>query len=397
MRWRLVTAFFLCVTEAFVARSSRLLVARAHRLPVARVAPTRLREVVAVDAAAVETFETALFGLTSGVVQLGQKNRFEITGQAAEELANTYSKPTLANEDLVDRECFMEGRTLIANARKRTVNVAHLVWGSRGGGKTVYTDAALQFFGLKVLRGMLRVRRSLGMPGVLKLTFAGDASKAKEWITKQVLGHIRADWANQFKSVPAETRLRLIAEVYKFQNTGERLVVLLDVGEQTTPSVLTKLLAAIKDLGYEQKLITFVVVVSASRSAMALPVDLMAARARPIRAPEFTVDEAHALLRKQLANLAQLPDFISLAKKITAKVGTRPVHLVEVCERCQLTDAKTAEACIEQAEAVAAVAEGGVEGFMNICVEKKKVDRKEAIAFLQKLSEPGITQTKKDA
>ncbi|KAG5177549.1 hypothetical protein JKP88DRAFT_226433 [Tribonema minus] len=143
---------------------------------------------------------------------------------------------------------------MIDEARKSKNSVAHLVWGPRGGGTTVYTDAAVQ-----------------DMPGVLRVTFSGDGDKATAWIENQVLVHVREDWVNHFESAYPGQRLQLIAQLYKLQNKGQRLVVVLDVGEQTPPSVLTKLLMAAKDLGYERKLLTFVVDVSTSRSVMALP------------------------------------------------------------------------------------------------------------------------------
>ncbi|KAG5179723.1 hypothetical protein JKP88DRAFT_241716 [Tribonema minus] len=303
-----------------------------------------LLPVVAVfDRAVMEQDVEALFGGASAMLELITTLGYESTYDAVTELHKKSIEPEVEEEGLVDRDCFRAVGDMISTARKLNNNLTFLGYGPPGSGKTVLWNAALK-----------------KLPGVLKLTFSGHGSKAAEWIETQVLDTMTADWTNKLKSAPDG------------------------------------------DLGYDKRLITFVVVVAASRSAMTVPIDLPALRVKAIRAPDFTIGEAHELLRRQLpSSLSKLPDFPQLATDITEKVGTRPLYIMDVVWSCQFAHATVAEQCLEQVEAVAkehlSTARVWVRSFAKDAVRRNGVTQTVVMAFLQLLSECKRTLTNDDA
>ncbi|KAG5184803.1 hypothetical protein JKP88DRAFT_237309, partial [Tribonema minus] len=69
-------------------------------------------------------------------------------------------------------------------------------------------------------------------------------------------------------------RLRAIFTIYK-KARKRRPIVIIDINEKMEPATLSKLLMAAKQLGFEEKLATFIFVVSASRSALGLTVTVV--------------------------------------------------------------------------------------------------------------------------
>ncbi|KAG5177106.1 hypothetical protein JKP88DRAFT_333507 [Tribonema minus] len=233
------------------------------------------------------------------------------------------------------------------------------------------------------------------MPGVVKLTYTGDGSKAREWIEEQVLMRINADCANKFRNLPSGHRLRLIGELYRRLNDGQRLLVVLEVREQTTVSALTKLVLAVKKLGSDQRAATFVLVLSESCIAMASLIDLSELRVARFKAPEFSEDEARDLISRRHCK------FSHLANEIMANVGTRPLHIMQVVTGCKFARAETDKECLAQVEAVAKLHAGNasawVRDFVDSVAEGNGVGCKLVMEFLRQFSTGESVLTNDDA
>ena len=134
-------------------------------------------------------------------------------------------------------------------------------------------------------------------------------------------------------------RLRAILDEYE-ERYHRRALVIVDVNSEISPHALKELLLQVKELGYDDMRATFVVVVSASRSALGLTIGMSELRVRGYAAPDFTVDEAHRYLRQHL------PVSAEVAGSITDAVGTRAIHLAEVREVCGGAD--TEEECLRR-------------------------------------------------
>ncbi|KAG5185135.1 hypothetical protein JKP88DRAFT_313097 [Tribonema minus] len=129
-------------------------------------------------------------------------------------------------------------------------------------------------------------------------------------------------------------RLRAIFTIYK-KARKRRPIVIIDINEKMEPATLSKLLMAAKQLGFEEKLATFIFVVSASRSALGLTVTTEESRVDGYSAPDFTEDEALAYLAKHLS------PFPGMAEFVVQQVGTRAMHLVSLCRKCQGVKSET--------------------------------------------------------
>ncbi|KAG5192604.1 hypothetical protein JKP88DRAFT_229739 [Tribonema minus] len=140
------------------------------------------------------------------------------------------------------------------------------------------------------------------------------------------------------------------------------------------------MLLAAKQLGFEEGLATFVFVVSASRSALGLPIGLRQLRVEGYSAPDFTEEEAHRYIKWRL------PDFTGVAANIT-NVGERAMDLVAVCKACR--GATSADKCMEQAQAYRDAgikdAELKLDNFLAFAEESGRFRRGDSLLFVGKL------------
>ena len=138
----------------------------------------------------------------------------------------------------------------------------------------------------------------------------------------------------------AGDRFRAIAATYQVKHK-RRPIVVVELNSQATPAALAQLLLDVKLLGFEETLATFVVVVSASRSALGLTIGMKQLRVKGYAAPDFSDEEAQQYLVKQLQCSA------ATATTITTEVGTRAMDLVAFCDECE--GAVTAAELLERA------------------------------------------------
>ncbi|KAG5179243.1 hypothetical protein JKP88DRAFT_247650 [Tribonema minus] len=384
----LVTSLVAPPAEGFVKGGCR---PGAGAVPPHAVCRSQLPVVAAAAAGADEIARCvgSAFGVGTNMFKLAESFGWQRTAKAVSALQDCRIRPKLAEERIVERECSEALKYSIQYARscQDHDNVALLVTGPRGGGKTVLVEQALE-----------------QLPGVIRLSYYGDSSnvrgwKVRHWIAREVLESIEVDWRHHFKRAPSAQRFQLIAQLYKALSGRERLVLVLEVGEQASIAAVEKLLWRVKVLGYEQGLITCVVVSSASRSAMLLPIDLGGLRVEVFNAPDFTDAEAHDVIRLQLPEL--LLKYPHLAKEITDKVGTRAMHIAEVCRLCSKAEAVTEEDCRVHIKAVAdrylRCARGWVRSFVNSAVASNAADPDDVNEFLGQLSEGDGELTRADA
>ncbi|KAG5180544.1 hypothetical protein JKP88DRAFT_279420 [Tribonema minus] len=175
-------------------------------------------------------------------------------------------------------------------------------------------------------------------------------------------------------------RLRAIFTIYK-KARKRRPIVIIDINEKMEPATLSKLLMAAKQLGFEEKLATFIFVVSASRSALRLTVTTEESRVDGYSAPGFTEDEALAYLAKHLS------PFPGMAEFVVQQVGTRAMHLVSLCRKCQ--GAKSETECRGRAEAyrTARIDDAGLVllGFVAMAKKNAAFSKEASLAFFKKL------------
>ncbi|KAG5182664.1 hypothetical protein JKP88DRAFT_56331 [Tribonema minus] len=175
-------------------------------------------------------------------------------------------------------------------------------------------------------------------------------------------------------------RLRAILTFYQIVHK-RRPVVVIDINERTGPATLSKLLLAAKQLGFQEKLATFIFVVSASRSALGLTIGIRQSRVRGYRAPDFSEDEALAYLAKHL------PPFPGMAEFVVQQIGTRALDLVELCSECRGVELEPE--CRERVEAYREAcikdARFALRGFVAIAKKNEAFSKEASVAFFRQL------------
>ncbi|KAG5175607.1 hypothetical protein JKP88DRAFT_242459 [Tribonema minus] len=267
----------------------------------------------------------------------------------------------LAGDKLLQRDCFAEFKATVNLTRADDQNPSLLVYGARGGGKTSIVEAALQ-----------------GIAGVLAMSYNGDGTDLEQRLEQLLLkpaglpGHgPKADLGDRLRAI-----LTFYQKVY-----DRRPVVVIHIDERTAPATLSKLLLAAEQLGFQEKLATFIFVVSAYRSALGLPIGLSQTQVLGYRAPDFTEDEALAYLAKHL------PSCPGMAEFAVQQIGTRAMDLVELCSACRGVESETE--CRARVAALRAMRIGdarfALRGFVGIAKKNKAFEEKAGLAFFEKL------------
>ena len=217
------------------------------------------------------------------------------------------------------------------------------------------------------------------VPGVISVAYEGDGTDGKQFFEQAVLD-LTTEVIEPDNAKPGN-RLRAILATYKVKYNRRALFVV-EINSQVTPAALAQLLLHIKQLGFEEMLATFIVVVSASRSALGLTIGMSELRVEGYAAPDFDDSEA-----QQYLSLQQHLPHPELAADVIDLVGTRAMHLVEVCARCK--GAQSAEECMQRAQAYrddqVEISSDTLDGFISNAMTKNGADRQEACAFLEKL------------
>eukprot|EP00611_Tribonema_gayanum_P019230 TRINITY_DN3281_c0_g1_i2.p1 TRINITY_DN3281_c0_g1~~TRINITY_DN3281_c0_g1_i2.p1 ORF type:complete len:227 (-),score=57.96 TRINITY_DN3281_c0_g1_i2:429-1109(-) len=213
----------------------------------------------------------------------------------------------------VERDCVADLTRVVELARTDAENPSLMVYGPRGVGKTSMVAAALQ-----------------NSTGVLNVAIPGDGTdfNFEQRVERVVLQLAGLQVARQRPKADTGTRLRAILAAHE-RVYSQRAVIVIDVNANVQPAQLSDMLLAAKQLGFEEGLATFVFVMSASRSALGLPIGLQQLRVEGHSAPDFTQEEAQQYIKRRL------PDFSGVAANITNLVGDRAMDLVAVCKTCR--------------------------------------------------------------
>jgi hypothetical protein len=117
---------------------------------------------------------------------------------------------------------------------------------------------------------MMRFLRQ-GIGGTSNLPYSGDGKDLEVTLERALLelGGLEIDGM----SVRTGTCLRAILACYNLVYK-RRPVFVIEINEKMEPAALGDLLLAIKQLGFEEELATFVVVLSPSRSALGLTINI---------------------------------------------------------------------------------------------------------------------------
>ncbi|KAG5192699.1 hypothetical protein JKP88DRAFT_292111 [Tribonema minus] len=231
-----------------------------------------------------------------------------------------------------------------------------------------------------------------GMRGVITAYYTEGITDIQGWLD-QVLTRVTS---KRTTAQPAGTmtadraRAALATYLVKYRR---RAVIVIEINSEVTPHTLCEILLAAKQLGFDEMLATFVIVVSASRSALGVPIGLSELRVRRYSAPDFTEAEAHQYIQQRL------PKFPGIAANITSLVGEHAMHLVEVSEACR--EAKSAEECVEHAHAYREVgvrdAQDTLRNFIAIAKKNGTFSKDDSRLFLEQLRAGKPALFKEDA
>jgi hypothetical protein len=213
------------------------------------------------------------------------------------------------------------------------------------------------------------------MPGVVSVAYDGDGKSAMRFFEQEIKAAVATD-ALEAKNARPGDRFRAIMATYQVKHK-RRPIVIVEINSEVTPQALKQLLLHVKQLGFEEMLATFVVVVSASRSALGLTIGMSELRVEGYSAPDFDDDEAQQYLVKHLNCTA------ATAATITAQTGTRAMHLVAVCTKCKgaETEAEVLERVAEYREAQLEIAEYTLNGFIGLMKKNPDFSKERALAF----------------
>jgi hypothetical protein len=230
-----------------------------------------------------------------------------------------------------------------------------------------------------------------GMPGVLSIEFHGSQAVLEKCLdtaiqrlsTKQLTSTSAASEGDIFRASAGAYRLK----------HARRPIIIIEINSEVSRDALKQLLLATKQLGFEEKLATFIVVVSASRSALGMTIGFEELRAIGYSAPDFDHDEARQYLVEHL-NCSD-----TTASSVIAEIGTRAMHLVFFCKVTKglATDAEI----LQRADAYRVMsvrqAKCTLTGFMSLIKKTSGFRKEEALVFFETLlslspSSPPLTQ-----
>ncbi|KAG5189444.1 hypothetical protein JKP88DRAFT_353084 [Tribonema minus] len=218
----------------------------------------------------------------------------------------------------------------------------------------------------------------MGTAGVLGMSYNGDGTDLEQRLEELVLdcSGLSDDAATGRIGYCLRAILTFYQRVY-----NRRPVFVIDINSKMEPAALSDLLLAARQLGFQEKLATFIFVVSASRSALGLTVGITQSRVRGYRAPDFNPAEAHNYLAKHLSPFPELTEFV------VQQVGTRAMDLVEVCSGSRGVESELE--CRERVEAYRTAriddARDALDGFVAIAEENAAFSKDASLAFFKKL------------
>lgn len=222
-------------------------------------------------------------------------------------------------------------------------------------------------------------------PGIVCASYHGnDSGNPLDWLEQVTLDVTVKFLEPQAPRAVLGDRLRAILDKYEVQH-GRRAIIVIDINSEVSPDALKVLLLQVKELGYKEMRATFIVVVSASRSALGLTIGMSELRVHGYAAPDFTRDEAQRYIRQHL------PAFPGIVSHITDAIGVRAIHLAEVCESC--SGAQTEQECMQRVcEYAADHVEEAKETLWGFLSDRVSIDPSQGKKFFKQLAAGGTNQ-----
>ncbi|KAG5187614.1 hypothetical protein JKP88DRAFT_288044 [Tribonema minus] len=216
--------------------------------------------------------------------------------------------------------------------------------------------------------------------GVLPVLYEGNGLNLEVRLELAMLALAELPIINP--TVRPGSRCRAILAIYKKVHKC-RPIVVIDINEAMAPATLSKLLLEAKQLGFEEYLATLIFVVTAPWSALGLPVSLEESRVRGYRAPDFTEDEALTYAAKHLSAFPDMTEFV------VKQIGTRAMHLVSLCRKCQGAESETECRRRLAAYRTARIDDAALVllGFVAIAQENETYSKDASLAFFKKLKD----------
>ncbi|KAG5176165.1 hypothetical protein JKP88DRAFT_249716 [Tribonema minus] len=174
------------------------------------------------------------------------------------------------------------------------------------------------------------------MPGVICISYDGGVRDVEKYFEAAVLTALPPPVRRTLSQTAPGVKLQAILAAY-YGMLKHRAVFVVEVASLVTPEQLRNMLSAIKRLGFDEGLATFVVVLSATRSALGSNINLFAQRCRVFAAPDFSKEEACQYLE---SHLTVENDTLDMAE-VVDRLGTRVGHLVDLCLLCDEEGAQT--------------------------------------------------------
>ena len=218
-----------------------------------------------------------------------------------------------------------------------------------------------------------------GMPGVLSIEFSGSQAVLEKCFDAAIQGLS----TKQLTSTSAASEgdiFRAAAGAYILKH-ARRPIIIIEINSEVSRDALKLLLLATKQLGFEERLATFIVVVSASRSALGMTIGFEKLRATGYSALDFDHDEARQYLFEHL-NCSD-----TTASSVIAEIGTRAMHLVSFCKVTKdlVTDAEILQRAVAFRQVRVSAETFTLEGFMSLMSKTSGFRIEKALAFIETL------------
>ena len=218
-----------------------------------------------------------------------------------------------------------------------------------------------------------------GIPGVLSIEFSGSQAVLEKCFDAAIQGLSK----KQLTSTSAASEgdiFRAAAGAYILKH-ARRPIIIIEINSEVSRDALKLLLLATKQLGFEERLATFIVVVSASRSALGMTIGFEKLRATGYSALDFDHDEARQYLFEHL-NCSD-----TTASSVIAEIGTRAMHLVSFCKVTKdlVTDAEILQRAVAFRQVRVSAENFTLEGFMSLMSKTSGFRIEKALAFIETL------------